>query len=122
MLKLALIFCGGGAGALLRYLVHTGMGRAFPGAFPLGTLLVNGLGCFAIGFLVAYLTGTTWREEYRVALLVGVLGGFTTFSTFAAETLGLLQEGAWPLALANVVASSAIALLAVWAGYRLAGA
>ena len=121
MLKLALIFCGGGAGALLRYLVQAGVARALPVAFPLGTLLVNVLGCFAIGFLIAHLAGTSLREEYRVALLVGVLGGFTTFSTFAAETLGLLQQGTWPLALGNVVASSALGLIAVWAGYRLAG-
>lgn len=121
MLKLALIFCGGGVGALARYLVHDGVGRWLSVPFPIGTLLVNVLGCFAIGYLATVFSDAfPLREEYRFAILVGVLGGFTTFSTFAVETLMLLQAGAWALASLNVVLSSGLALAAAWVGHRLA--
>lgn len=121
MLKLALIFCGGGAGALARYLIHDGVGRVVGAPFPFGTLLVNVLGCFAIGyFATVFSDALPLREEYRYAVLVGVLGGFTTFSTFAAETLMLFQAGHWALASLNVVTSSGFALGAAWIGHRLA--
>ena len=106
---------------MARFAIHTAVGRGVPTAFPFGTLAVNVIGCFAIGYLATALSATLpVREELRLALLVGVLGGFTTFSTFGWETLRLLQTGSWALALVNVVASSTLALLAVWAGHRLA--
>jgi len=122
VLKLALIFGGGGLGALARYGVHTTVGRIAPSSFPVGTLLVNVVGCFAIGYLATVFTGSfPLREEYRFAVLVGLLGGFTTFSTFGLETVSLLESGAWAQATANVVLSSGLAILAVWVGHRLAG-
>jgi CrcB protein len=122
VLKLALIFGAGGLGALARYGVQSAIGRATATSFPVGTLLVNVLGCFAIGYLATLFAGSVpLREEYRFAVLVGLLGGFTTFSTFGLETVALLESGAWAQASANVVLSSSLAILAVWVGHRLAG-
>jgi fluoride exporter len=86
--------------------------------FPLGTLVINLTGCFAIGFLSIMLR--SMREEYRLAILVGVLGGYTTFSTFGYETFMSLNDRQFARAAANVVLSVGIGLPAVWIGYRLA--
>jgi CrcB protein len=120
MVKLLLIAAGGAVGALLRYLV-SGWGQSLvDGWFPLGTLIVNVTGCLLIGALGAFFAGPQLvREEYRVALLVGVLGSYTTFSTFGWETFTLARDGELRLALANVLLSNALALVAVWFGYRI---
>ena len=121
MAKLLLIAAGGGAGALLRYLVAGWGQKLTPGVFPLGTLLVNLTGCLAIGFLATVFTGPLLvREEYRVAILVGLLGGFTTFSTFGYETLSLVEDREWGPAALNVLLSNGLGLLAVLVGARLA--
>ena len=121
MIKLLWIAAGGGVGAVLRYLVAGWVQRlAGEGTFPAGTLAVNGIGCLVIGLLSAAWAGPHLiREEYRMAVLVGVLGGFTTFSTFGWETFALLNEGDWARAALNVLGSLTLALLAVWSGYRL---
>jgi len=82
-MKYALIMMGGALGSLLRYILQ-GWGQAIMnGTFPLGTLVVNVVGCFTIGFLTFSFLGP-WpiRQDYRIGILVGVLGGFTTFSSF----------------------------------------
>lgn len=116
--KLLLIGAGGAAGAIARYLLSGWVTR---GTFPLGTLTVNGLGCLLIGFLGAVLTGP-WlmREEYRFAITVGFLGGLTTFSTYAFETLSLAGDRQWAHAAVNVLLNNGLGLVAVWFGYRLA--
>lgn len=130
MIKFALIMAGGAIGSLLRYLVQ-GWGQqlgaflAGPGsrnaAFPIGTLLVNVIGCFLIGVLNVALVGRfAVREEYRIGLTVGVLGGFTTFSAFGWETFALANDGEWLRAAINIMLSLALGLGAVWLGYRLA--
>jgi len=121
MTKLVLIACAGGAGALLRYAAAGWGQRLTDGPFPLGTLLVNVVGCLLIGYLGTLFTGPVLvREEARIAVLVGFLGGFTTFSTFGYETLALLAGGdGWNASL-NVVLSNGLALAAVWIGHRLA--
>lgn len=122
MLKITLIALGGALGAVLRYLIAGGvqrLGRAE--GFPTGTLFVNVVGCFAAGFLVAlFASPHTIREEYRLALLIGLLGGFTTFSTFAKETLSFIEDGQWTMAAANVLISNSACLVGVWLGYRIA--
>lgn len=121
MEKLAYIAIGGGVGAVLRYLI-SGWGQRVvgPAGFPTGTLLVNLLGCLAIGALVSYFAGPhRVREELRLGLLIGVLGGFTTFSTFAYETLALLEDGQRMRAALNIVLSNVLGLAGVWSGYRL---
>lgn len=123
MEKLALIFLGSGLGGLLRYFVGGWAQRLTAGAFPLGTLVVNLCGCLLIGFLMAALAGR-WmmREEHRVALTIGLLGGFTTFSAFGWETFALINDGQYLRAAANVVLSVGLGLAAVGGGYRLAQA
>ena len=125
MLKFLLIAVGGAVGSLLRYLVHGSVQRWVnpldDGAvFPLGTLTVNVLGCLAIGMLTGLFSGP-WplREEYRIGLTVGLLGGFTTFSTFGLESFGLVNQGNLRLALAYVLASCLLGFTAVLVGYRV---
>jgi len=90
------------------------------GSFPVGTLFVNLSGCLAIGFLGMVLTGPLLiREEYRVAVLVGILGGYTTFSTIGRETYMLAADGQTGLALLNILLSNVVGLLAVWFGHRV---
>lgn len=121
MLKYALIAFGGGAGSLLRYLVQGWAQRMTRGTFPLGTLIVNVVGCFAIGYLNMLFT-TRWpiRMEYRVGLLVGVLGGFTTFSAFGWETFSLANDGQALRAMLNLLLSVGLGWAAVWIGCRVA--
>ena len=120
-MKWLLIACGGGAGAILRYAMAGWGQRLTSGVFPVGTLMVNTLGCLAIGFLDSLFAGPLLiREEYRIAILVGFLGGFTTFSTYGYETFALLGDGEWWSAAVNILLSNVLGLLALWIGVRLA--
>lgn len=121
MYKALLIASAGGIGSLLRYII-SGWGQRISGeSFPVGTLLVNVLGCLAIGFIAAAVSGRFLiREEYRVAIMIGLLGGFTTFSSFGLETLSLINDGQAARAILNIVLSLGLGLTAVWFGYRLA--
>ncbi len=96
--------------------------QALTGAsFPTGTLVVNLVGCLAIGFVGAALAGPVLiREEYRIAILVGLLGGFTTFATFGRETFALAADREMLLAGLNLLSSNGFGLAAVWLGTRLA--
>ncbi|MBN2446454.1 MAG: fluoride efflux transporter CrcB [Phycisphaerae bacterium] len=115
------IFVGSGVGGVMRWMVGGWVQRLSSGAFPIGTLAVNIIGCFLIGLLTVALPGRLLvREEFRIALLVGLLGGFTTFSTFGLETFALLNDGQAWRALLNVAGSVVLGLAAVWLGYRLA--
>ena len=121
MSKLFLIFLGSGVGGVGRFVVGGWAQRVGNGAFPTGTLFVNVFGSFAIGFLgAAFASRWLVREEYRIALVVGVLGGFTTYSAFSMETFALLNDGQRWRATANVVLSVLLGLIAVWFGYRMA--
>jgi CrcB protein len=121
MMKWVLIAAGGALGSVLRYAMQGWVQRLTSGTFPIGTLAVNVAGCMAIGFLAAAFAGPILvREEYRVGLMVGILGGFTTFSAFGLETFNLANDGQLRLALANVMLSCGLGLVAVWGGYRLA--
>lgn len=104
-------------GAVSRYQVEGWLSRRASGAFPWGTLTVNVTGCFLVGFLLTLLTERfVAHPDLRVAVTVGFLGAYTTFSTFAYETLRLGEDGALGLAVANLVASVAAGVLAVWLG------
>lgn len=121
MLKLVLIFLGSGFGGVLRYALSGWVQRLGDGTFPAGTLVVNVAGCLLIGFVSAACAGRILvREEYRIAMIVGILGGFTTFSAFGIETFAFLNDGQFLRAAANVGLSVVFGLAAVWAGYRLA--
>jgi fluoride exporter len=121
MVKILLIAVGGGVGSVLRYWVQ-GLGQKLvEGSFPLGTLIVNVIGCLAIGFLNYAFSGPLLiRQEYRIALTVGVLGGFTTFSAFGWETFSLANDGQGLRAVLNLLLSVTLGFLAVLVGYRLA--
>ena len=119
-MRILLIGLGGGVGAILRYGLATAVQSAAGGAFPLGTLLVNVLGCFGIGVLEGLAEARAFGSpEARALLVVGLLGGFTTFSAFANETVSAAQGGAPWVAGANVVLSVVLCLAAVWLGRSL---
>lgn len=111
---------GAGVGGMLRF----GMSRWLQGLvstrLPIGTMAVNVLGCLLIGLLASVLTESTLvRPEHRLGILVGLLGGFTTFSSYAWETLTVGQGGFPGAALLNIGLSNGLGLLAVWIGWRL---
>ncbi len=111
---------GGAIGSTLRYGLALGVQRWLGAGWPYGTLAANLLGSFAIGWAFRLLMARALLGEGgRLFFVVGVLGGFTTFSAFSLETLRLLQSGAWPSAALYVACSVAGCLLAAWAGFRL---
>jgi CrcB protein len=115
------IFLGGGLGATARYALGGWVQALSASFFPWGTFAVNALGCFAIGALATLLEErSALGPNGRLFLLVGVLGGFTTFSTFGFETWRLLEAGDWPRAAGNVVGSTGVGLAAVVGGVALA--
>src|SRR3954453_16396717 len=121
MTKWLLIAAGGAFGSISRYALQGWVQRATTTNFPLGTLVVNLIGCALIGFLTATFTGPKLiREEYRIGIIVGILGGFTTFSTFGLETFSLANDRQFAVAALYVVVSCGFGLLAVWAGYWVA--
>jgi CrcB protein len=121
-LRILLVGLGGFAGSILRYWLSGLVQNAAPGSvFPVGTLAVNALGCLAIGALSELAeTRGFMTPETRLLLIVGLLGGFTTFSAFANETLNAFRDGALAAALTNVVLSVGICLVAVWGGRMIA--
>jgi fluoride exporter len=116
--KILLVGVGGFLGSVARYLLGGYAQQLSGGAsFPYGTLAVNVLGCFVIGFLAELAEARgVFSPESRALVFVGLLGGFTTFSAFGNETVNLLRDGQTPLALANVAAHIVIGLGAVWLG------
>ncbi len=124
MTKLLLIGAGGFLGSILRYLM-SGFAQSLSQStvFPYGTLAVNMLGCLCIGFLSRLCTSSALiGADTQAFLVVGILGGFTTFSAFGNETMNLIREGEAALALLNVGAQVLLGLGAVWLGYTLAAA
>jgi CrcB protein len=120
-MKYALIVLFGGAGALARYLVGSAVEVRFGGRFPWGTLLVNVTGCFLIGLIVSLLTDrfVDPHPYWRLALVVGFLGGYTTFSSFELETFASIQVGGFWIGVANVMGSVGLGYAAVWLGAML---
>jgi CrcB protein len=118
--QLIAIAGGGALGALLRFWVSTGVYRLAGRGFPWGTLAVNLVGSFLMGLLfVLFLERSLVSGEVRAAVLVGLLGAFTTFSTFSIETLNLLEQADYLEALWNALASVLMCLLACWGGLVL---
>ena len=119
MTKLLLVFRGGGLGAVSRFLVTTALAGKL-GNFPLGTLTANFFGSLLMGLVVGILAGR--YESVRLFVAVGFLGGFTTFSSFSAETLALIQGGQIFSATVNIVVSVVAGLLACAVGLKIGGA
>lgn len=114
------IAAGGAAGSVLRFWLSTWV-HSFAGRlFPYGTLAVNVLGCLAMGFLFVLLVERlSDNTVLRAGILIGVLGGFTTFSSFSIETFNLIEQGAWLKAVANMAASLLLCVGATWVGVIL---
>jgi len=111
---------GGGAGTMLRYAVQKIFNVRGTGAFPTGTLFVNISGCFLIGILWGLVSRSlTWNEEMKLLLMTGFCGGFTTFSAFTLEGIGLLKENKTALFLIYLTASVVGGLLATFIGIRM---
>lgn len=125
MILYLLIAAGGALGSVARFALSGVVAQHYGETFPWGTLLVNVLGCFVIGFF-ATLTAPDGRmlagAPGRHFFMTGVLGGFTTFSSFSLQTLNLARDGDWARAAANAGGSLVLCLLAVWLGYLAAAA
>ena len=118
MTNILLVGAGGFIGSVLRYLVSGWVQQTTKSAsFPFGTLAVNVIGCFIFGFLAQLAEARgVFASESRLFVFVGILGGFTTFSSFGNETLNLARDSQMMNALANVGANLIIGLFAVWLG------
>jgi CrcB protein len=115
-----LVLLGGGLGSAARYLTSTLMAEWFGPAFPWGTFTVNVAGGLLIGFLATLADERgLLGPQARLFLVVGVLGGFTTFSSFSLESLRLAESGELPAALLNILGTVALALLAAAVGIQL---
>lgn len=118
MINTLLIFLGAGIGGVFRYWmsnsIHWFVGRQFP----YGTLVVNVSGCFLMGFLFVLIMERFYGlgPQLRSLLLIGFLGGYTTFSSFSIETLLLFENGAWLNAFLNIILSVVLCLTATWLG------
>lgn len=121
MKNLLFVAMGGAVGAMLRYGISSGIYTWFGRGFPYGTLVVNLLGSFAIGLLsILLIEKFNVPHEVRLALVVGVLGALTTFSTFSWETLDLMQQGMMQKAFLNVLLNVVICIGAAWTGAQWA--
>ena len=120
---LGLVLIGGGIGSICRYVATTLIGSIGGTVFPFGTLFVNLLGSFLMGFLMFFFLDEhfTLPETLRLFLAVGFLGGFTTFSSFSMESLLLLRGDSFFYAFANLAGNMLLGLLAVWLGMQAAG-
>ena len=115
-----LVFLGGGIGATARYWLQGVVYRYTSAGFPYGTLAVNVLGSFAIGFLMSLFEERfVVNASLRVFLTIGILGGFTTFSSFSFETMALFREGSYLFGFANVLLSVVTCLGATWFGIAI---
>jgi len=121
-MEFLVVFLGGGAGSLSRYLLSVWVGSLWDGSFPLGTFLINLIGCFLIGFLGGLSEKTTLDPNLRLLLQTGFLGGFTTFSSFGLETVQLFRKGEGVVATANVLGSNLLGIGLVVAGFFAAKA
>jgi CrcB protein len=118
------IAVGGGTGAVLRHFANQAVQTRFGANFPLGIFFVNVSGCFAIGIIAGLIASSRLHigEVGRTFIVVGVLGGFTTFSSFGLDTFTLARGGHLGAAAFNAIGQLVFGLASVWAGYALAHA
>ncbi|HPS56049.1 MAG TPA: fluoride efflux transporter CrcB [Sedimentisphaerales bacterium] len=119
MIQILMVGLGGFLGSVSRYLV-TGLAQKISNNpfFPYGTMTVNIIGCFLIGLMAALVQNKGYfGPNVRLFIMVGFIGGFTTFSTFSNETLSLITDGQFFAAAINIIASVGLGLFGVWFGY-----
>lgn len=122
MTRYFLIFLASGLGGVLRFALGSRIQELGGSAFPWGTFAINVSGCLGIGFVsTAFTAAMPIREDLRLAVMVGLFGGYTTFSSFGRETLALVEGGQWTRAILYVIATNAVGLAAVWLGALAAG-
>jgi CrcB protein len=122
MLKILLVGAGGFVGSICRYVLSGMVYQIVPPrvSLPYGTLLVNVLGCILIGFLSGLTeTRQLFNPETRVLVFIGLLGAFTTYSTFGYETFALARDGQYVTAISNISLHLCLGLGAVWLGHSL---
>jgi len=120
VMNILLVFAGGGLGAVARYLLQGAVYRFTGTGFPYGTIVVNVLGCFAIGLLMSSMEERFLASpSLRIFLTIGLLGGFTTFSSFSYETMALIREGDILSGGINIIVSVVTCLGATWLGLGL---
>ena len=119
MTNILFIASGGALGAVLRYGMSMGIHSLFGRGFPYGTLGVNIIGSILMGLLYIVLSEHMNGEAWRAGAMIGLLGAFTTFSTFSLETLNLLESGDHVLAAVNVILSATLCIAGCWIGIVL---
>lgn len=121
LLTLALVAIGGAIGSVSRFVLSTAILRVSGSLFPIGTFTVNLAGCIAFGAIVgAAEQRFILPPDARAFLLIGVLGGFTTFSSYAFESFALMQDGQFAMAALNIVGQVVAGLLGFWVAYVIA--
>ena len=120
MPRLLLVGLGGFVGTVIRYWLSGVIARRYGETFPWGTLAVNALGCFMAGLLFYFLFDRFLASPTaRSVVFIGLLGGFTTFSSYGMQTFALIRDGEVSLALLNILVSNVLCLFLVWLGYTL---
>lgn len=117
MIKIILLLTGGAIGTLARYSLSGLAQKLIVGTFPLGTLVVNMVGSFIIGFLWGLWEDSQIQSNTRTFIFVGVLGGFTTFSSFMLESLNLFRDGDTKMALLNILTHNILGIILVFLGF-----
>lgn len=115
MLALFCVFLGGGIGSALRFAANLALSKWTH--FPFATLSVNLIGSFLIGLFYAWSLKHSWNPEIKALLIVGFLGGLTTFSSFSMDTLRLIMDQKLPLAFLNVMCNNILAMVFAWLAY-----
>jgi fluoride exporter len=118
--KMLIIGLGGFIGANARYLLGGWVQQRWGSSFPMGTFLINVIGSFILGFFMPVALSLGWSEKWRLFIAMGLVGAFTTFSTFEYETLNLMVRKEYLAAILNVFGSLVVAFLAAWGGLVLA--
>lgn len=118
--NILLVGLGGGIGSIVRFLCQKVVSESYPHAFPFGTFLVNITGCLVIGLLFGIMEkGSLLNPEWRLLLITGFCGGFTTFSSFAAENVQLLKDGHIAYFAFYTAGSVVLGILATWLGIAI---
>jgi len=120
MERYVFVALGAALGGLARYVIGTSITQYFGLRFPLGTMVINVTGCFAIGILMTVIGARAMNARWQPLLVVGVLGGYTTFSSFGWEAYQAVRDGNPMMGLAYVLLSVTLGYLAVWCGAAIA--